>query len=301
MEDKDISSKIKFQNNWNKLKLWLVGNFYFPIKIQIMAKFMKRLAYYLAIWFKMSRNSFLVIFSRKSVLFVFLAGKIIRFVFQVLLIFFLVNGSKTLAGYDSNQTLFFFLTFVAIDSTSQFLFREVYRFRNYVVTGDFDLILVKPFNSLFRILLGGADAVDLITLPFFYLSLFYVGSLLSPSSLDVLLFILLIVVGLLISTAFHIFVISFGIITLEVDHVSMIYRDVTNMGRFPVDIYKEPVKSFLTFFIPVAIMVTLPAKALMGRVSFILVIISLIISALFLFISLKFWNFALKKYTSASS
>jgi len=40
---------------------------------------------------------------------------------------------------------------------AQLLFRDVYRFRPKVVSGDFDLILVKPINPLFRVLLGGAD------------------------------------------------------------------------------------------------------------------------------------------------
>ena len=52
-----------------------------------------------------------------------------------------------------------------IDVISQFLFREVYRFRPLVVSGEFDLVLVKPVSSLFRSLAGGADVIDLITIP----------------------------------------------------------------------------------------------------------------------------------------
>ena len=188
-----------------------------------------------------------------------------------------------------------------IDTTAQFFFREVYRFRNYVVSGDFDLMLVKPMSALFRVLMGGADVIDLITLPPIYLATVYVGSLLAPSVGQVLIYILLIITGMLITTAFHIIVISFGIITLEVDHTIMIYRDVSAMGRMPTDIYKEPLKGILTYFIPVAIMMSLPAKAFLGLASKVAIFSALGISVIFIFISLRFWNFALKKYTSASS
>ena len=242
-----------------------------------------------------------MVLNQKSVLLIFLAGKVLRVLFFIAFLFFLVSGTSTLAGYNSTQAIFFFLTFLVIDTTAQFLFREVYKFRTYVVSGDFDLILVKPLSSLFRVLMGGADVIDLITLPPLYATVIYVGYLLSPSLSHVFIYLLLVLTGLLLTTAFHIIVISMGIITLEVDHTIMIYRDVTNMGRFPVDIYKEPLRGILTYFIPVAIMMSLPAKAFLGYATTVSVLTALVITFLFMFLSLRFWNFALKKYTSASS
>jgi len=73
------------------------------------------------------------------------------------------------------------------------------------------------------------------------------------------------------------------------------------MGRFPIDIYRQPVRGILTYFIPVAIMMTYPAKAFFGLVNFQGILLAIGIAGVFMFISLRFWNFALKKYTSASS
>lgn len=261
----------------------------------------RRLPYYLRIWFLMSKNSFLMVLNQKSVLFIFLAGKILRFAFFLSFLFLLVSGVNTLAGYNPTQAVFFFLTFMVIDTTAQFLFREVYRFRSHVASGDFDLILTKPISALFRTLMGGADVIDLFTIPPLYIAVIYVGNMLNPTTFQIFLYVLLIMTGLLIATAFHIFVMSLGIITLEVDHTIMIYRDVTNMGRFPTDIYKEPLKSALTYFIPVAIMMSLPAKALMGLASGLSIFIAILLAFVFMFASLRFWKFALKKYSSASS
>jgi len=262
---------------------------------------MQNLKKYLKIWLLMSRNSFLAVFNQKAALTIFLTGKLIRFFFFFSFIVFLLKGTKSLAGYNLNQTLLFFLTFNLVDTLSQFLFREVYRFRPLIVSGGFDLILSKPINVLFRSLMGGADLIDLVTIVPLTIATFYVANLLNPSILQTTFFVLLVLNGLIIAAAFHIFVLGLGIISLEIDHTIMIYRDLSSLGRFPIDIYKEPLKGIITFLVPIGIMISFPAKAIMGLMSPAGVIWSLAFGVLILILSFKFWNFALKKYTSASS
>jgi ABC-2 type transport system permease protein len=81
----------------------------------------------------------------------------------------------------------------------------------------------------------------------------------------------------------------------------MIYRDLVSLGRLPIDIYKEPLKGFLTYLIPVGIMVTLPVKSLIGVSTAWGVFVAFLVGILSIFIALRFWTFALRKYTSASS
>jgi len=262
---------------------------------------MKKFKKYLKVWWIMSKNSFVMVISQKLSLFVFLTGKILRFTFFFLFLFFILKGAGTLAGYSGNQVIFFFLTFNIIDVISQFLFREVYRFRPMIVNGDFDFVMVKPINSLFRVLMGGADIIDLITIPPLVIATVYFGFLLKLNFSQVVIYLALIFNGLLIATALHIIVLSLAIVTMEIDHMVMIYKDITNLGRLPVDIYKQPLQTFLTYIIPVGVMMTLPAKAAMGLISPWGAISAFIVGIILIFISLKFWNFALTKYTSASS
>lgn len=249
----------------------------------------------------MARNSLLNWSANRRVLFIFLVGKIIRYIAYFGFLYLLVSGTGGILNYSKEQTLFFTATYVLIDTTAQFFFRNVYSFRRLVITGDLDLILVKPSNTLFRVLLGGPDPIDLVTIPPIILIVVWIGSSLNPGLLQILLYIALILNGLVIAASFHIFVLAFGVISLEVDHLIHLYRDVTSMSRFPVDIYREPLRSVLTFIIPVGVMITIPAKAISGLVGVYGVISSFAIGIIFLFASVKFWNFALKRYTSASS
>jgi len=262
---------------------------------------LKRFGYYLRLWGIMTKNAFLVYTTKKILISIFMLGKLLRFGFFLAFLFFIVQGSGSLAGYSINQTMLFFLTFNLIDVIGQFLYREVYHFRGLIITGGFDMVLTKPYNALFRVLMGGADVIDLMTIPPLIAGTIYVGQQLSPTSAQTLLYIMLLLNGLVIATAFHIAVASLGIVTLEIDHTVMIFRDLMNLGRFPIEIYREPIRGILTYLIPVGVMITIPAKVLFGIVSPLGVVISLLVGALAIILSVRFWNYALRFYSSASS
>ncbi len=296
---------IKIQNIKQKFKTFknlnfeIVSNLGF--RILNFLKVVKRFSYYLRIWLLMSKNSFMMMLSNKKLFAIFLTGKVLRFGFFTAFLFFLVKGSQQLAGYSVIQAIFFYLTFNVVDILAQFLYREVYRFRPLVISGNLDLVLTKPMSALFRALMGGADVIDLVTIPPLIAAVIYVGGMLNPSPGHVIFYIFLLINGLVIATAFHIAVLGLGIITLEIDHTIMIYRDMMRLGRLPVDIYRQPLRGILTYLVPVGIMVTFPAKALMGLVTPLGVIISFALGGILIFSSLKFWHLALKQYTSASS
>lgn len=233
----------------------------------------------------------------------FIIGKIVRFLLFFVFLFAVLSSSQTLAGYSREQVILFFLVFNLVDISIQFLFRGVYVFRPLVVSGNYDLDLLKPLPSFFRPLFGWTDILDFITLvPLLgYFLWFIFAHQLFSGFADLVLFFLLLFNALLIAFAFHLFVCAVCVLTTEIDHLVWVYRDLTSMARFPTDIYQRGIQAILTFTIPVVILITVPAKALLGLLSWQWVIFSFLISGVFLFLSLRFWKFALKQYSSASS
>lgn len=233
---------------------------------------------------------------------VFLIGKLLRFGMFTFFIVVLVSQTQALAGYSLNQTLLFFLTFNLVDILGQLLFRDVYRFRQAVVTGTFDYYLIKPINSLFRSLASGPDLLDFITLiPLLGAIVYLINKLQVGNIENVLVYVALIIASFVISLSFHVLVLSLAILTTEIDHAIMMYRDISGMGRFPIDIYREPIRGLLTFAIPVGIMMSFPVKSLLGFLSPILIIYAIVFAFGFLFVSLKVWGYSLRQYSSASS
>lgn len=216
-------------------------------------------------------------------------------------LYFLVNSTNGIGGYTKDQIIFFYLSFNLVDAAAQFLFREVYRFREYVISGDLDLILVKPINPLLRVLLGGTDLLDLLMLIFITTAVIYTGLGISLSGLNWMTYIALMFNSLLLAAAFHILILTLCVLTTSIDHLTMVFRDTMAMLRIPVDVYSEPLRGILTFVIPLGIMMTFPPKALMGLLSLPLIAISFLIATLALYLSLFFWRRSLHEYQSASS
>lgn len=258
---------------------------------------------YLRVWWKTTLFVFSADLANRGAAGLLLVGKLLRFLFFLGFLILLTTRTKTLAGYNLSQVVFFFLTFNLVDITVQFLLRGIYHFRPLIIKGNFDFYLTKPLNPLFQSLTSHTDILDLITLVplILYLIFFLASGKLIATLTGIFLYCLLVFNAFLIALAFHIVVLAIGILTAEVDHLIWIYRDLTGTGRIPVDIYRPPLRAFLTFIIPVGMMMTFPAKALMGLLQPWLVIFSLIFAGLFLYLALRFWHFALKRYTSASS
>ncbi|MDP1721871.1 MAG: ABC-2 family transporter protein [Candidatus Gottesmanbacteria bacterium] len=263
---------------------------------------MKRLNLYIRIWWKLTVSSFMISLTSRFNAGVFFVGKLLRFLFFLLFLITIFTRTETLAGYSSHQMIFFYLSFSLVDTIAQLFFREVYRFRPLIVSGDFDFALVKPMSPLLRALVGGADPLDLGMLPLYIAAVIYTGGRLGDiHGVNVVFYILLFINGLIISTGFHILVLALGILATEVDHAIMIFRDVVSMGRIPTDVYHEPLRSIMTFVIPVGVMMTFPAKALMGLLSPWMTLFSIALGLLFLLLCLKVWHYALTQYSSASS
>lgn len=261
-----------------------------------------RITQYILIWWRFTVGATQIAFASRLGASIFIVGKLLRFVFLFLFIFLLFSRTSSIAGYSLSQMIFFFLTFNIIDTIPQFLWRDVYRFRGQIVNGYFDYTLLKPISPLFKSLFGGSDMFDFFILVmlsiFLYFSFHSIGVVAAQS---VVIYLLLVVNACMISLAFHIFVLCLGVLTTEVDNAIMLYRDITQMGRFPIDIYKEPLRGFLTFVVPVGIMMTFPAKAVTGLFSLQLVCLSFVIGITLLAVSILCWRYALRHYASASS
>lgn len=268
-------------------------------KIQGLGKFIKIIKRYLRIWFKTSAYSTQAHLSTRRASLMYIAGKFVRFFFFIWFLYLVGGKTQNVAGYSLNQMVTFFLIFNLFDITGQILFRGIYYLRGEIISGALDFKLAKPLNILFQVLTRQTDLLDLPLL------LIILG-LLWRQGLEVdlnraLLFGTMGMASLTLIIAIHTLIAAIGVLTTEVDNTIMIYRDLSVMARVPVDIYINPIRALLTFVIPVGVIMTFPAKVLLGLLSWQVAILSFLMSGVFLWISLRFWQFALTHYSSASS
>ncbi len=242
----------------------------------------------------------MIVQSRTGIVF-FTLGKILRFLFFLGVIFIVFKKTSSLNGWSLNQVLLCYFVFNFLDTATQMLYREVYRFRPLLVSGNLDLVLIRPYNPLLKVLLGGVDFLDLLLLIPYFLILNFLLLQQTTNLLSFLLFWIFIINSFLILTAFHILVLGLAIFTTDVDHTIFIYRDIFRLGQFPIDIYKNPINFIFTFIIPIGVITTFPIKIFYSILNWQSIIISFLISIISLSFSLFFWKKALYHYQSASS
>jgi ABC-2 type transport system permease protein len=233
----------------------------------------------------------------------FLIGKIVRFFLFLIFLTSLTGLTGSLGGYRREQIILFYLVFYFIDLSSQFLFRGVYQFRYSVISGSYDINLLRPLPSFFVPVFGWTDILDfIVVVPLgIYLFGYILANHLFNGGLNLILFLLLLVNSLLLAFSFHLFTCAVCIVTTQIDPLVWVYRDLTSMARFPTDIYQKGVRAVLTFIIPVVILMTVPTKTLLGLLSWQWIFFSFILGITSVLGSLHCWQSALRRYSSASS
>lgn len=258
-----------------------------------------RLKFYWLYWVKMSAMTFQSLMATRLASILFLSGKLIRIGFWLVFLLALKDKINLLSGYNLDQLIVFFLIYNVFDLLGQIFYRGIYWYRGEIISGNFDFTLLKPLNPLFQVLASHTDWLDIP--PLILTVIFLIIKLPAVSGVELLAFIFMGILAMVLVTAIHVLVASIGVLTTEVDHVIWIYRDLSQMARFPMDIYIEGVRLFLTFVIPIGLIFTVPAKALLGVLSTQWMLLTVAFTVGFYLAIIKFWQYALKKYQSASS
>lgn len=258
---------------------------------------------YWRVWFITASNMLQETFVNRATNAFFMFGKILRLSMNLIFLHLLRENTHNFAGYTADQMVIFYLTYQFIDVFSQVFYRGVYVFGQKVRSGEFDLYLSKPISPLFRALTSHPDINDaLFLIPSTIISIGIGMQLnLNVSTNNALLYFALLLNAFCISTAIHILVLAIGVITTEVDGTVWLFRDVLRLAQWPMTLYFEPLRTILFYIIPVGIMVTMPAHALLGMQSQEGILLSFALGVGSLIVSMRFWHWSLRQYSSASS
>lgn len=168
--------------------------------------------------------------------------------------------------------------------------------------GDLDLLLSKPVNSQFMISLQKASTAMvgnlLIGTSWFVYSLIQLPDF---NSLRLLWLIYLIPCGLVALYTMRFFMAATAVIFARSENLQFIWFQLYRLGMRPDSMYVPWLKWFLLTALPVGVIASVPARALLNPPHYGLFVWVLILAVFLIYLSHKFWNFALRFYSSASS
>ena len=174
---------------------------------------------------------------------------------------------------------------------------------DHIRNGTLDFILLKPADAQFlvstaRFLPWRSLGIVAAALVFGY-AFFEIGRV--PSVTDIALALVMLAAAVLVLYALWILVISVAFRAVRVDNLRYFFDAVFDAARWPASVFKGVVSFLFTFVIPLALMTTYPAQALLGTLNPARFVGGLVGALLFFAVSRFVWTRAIATYTSASS
>lgn len=220
---------------------------------------------------------------------------------SVELIFGQVNS---IAGWAKNEVyLVVFINLLFSDICWTLTFRNMGNFSQWVRRGELDSALLKPVNTRFFLsfMILEFDHYARMAVEF-YLIYHYTMLITGTFTLfNLLIFLWLLGCGWLIFYSIFFAITTTNIWFINLANLLDFFGAIQRLGRNPTYIYQKAWFLLFTFVIPAAYTATFPAEALLGRIQLSKIIIAPILAIIFLWGSQKFFRFALKYYSSASS
>jgi ABC-2 type transport system permease protein len=118
---------------------------------------------------------------------------------------------------------------------------------------------------------------------------------------DALLFVVLLVVGALTIYCFWLAIATLAFWIVDVWQIIELFDGVYQTGRWPVSIYPGWLRFGVTFLVPIAFAITVPAEAVTSRLEWPTVVLALGFAAAVFAFTRWWWGFGLRRYSGASA
>jgi len=259
---------------------------------------------YLKIYARLLKMNFNVLLAYRIGFLNSVVGSIGWALFQIISIYLLTSRNTSFYGWSREQLILLGAIFNIFVGIFHAVFsRNFGRFSQIMNRGEFDLLLVKPvdpqfltslwwfsYSSLVRILIGAGFVVYLFNIMHMVLTF-----------LSVIKFIVLIGFGICILYAVWLLVCTLIIWQTNLSNLVDFLYTINIVIRYPREMFQTANPVVFYFLLPLTFVIITPTKALLGNMSYVDLFGLIFFAVVFLFISRKFWNFALRFYTSASS
>ena len=238
-------------------------------------------------------NFFIQVFQTVLVLLVSLGGLSIIF-----------SHADNLGGWKPDELLavvgiYFFvggLINLVIQPSMQKLMEDVRQ-------GTLDFLLTKPEDAQVLVSVRQVQIWKLVDIVLGLVVLIVagvrMGTVITPWT--AVSFVLMLLAGAIIIYSFWLMLATFTFWFVKIDNILVIFQSMYEAGRWPVSIYPAWLRVILTFIVPVAFAVTIPAEAAVGRLTPAMLLGGLALAAAMLIFSRWFWRFGIKHYSGASA
>lgn len=217
-------------------------------------------------------------------------------------LFLFYRTGYTFTGWSWEAALVVLGIFTLLQGFSAtFLAPNLNRIVRHVQEGTLDFILLKPIRSQFWLSTYTISPWGVPDLIFGSIVIGYAGQRLGLRVENYLLSLVPLLCGLMILYSLWFMLGATSIWFVKIYNVTEVLRSLVEAGRYPIVAYPAAYRFFFTFVVPVTFLTTIPAEVMLGRVQIHWLIGAALLALALFWASSRFWRFALRFYTSASS
>ena len=224
-------------------------------------------------------------------------------VFLVLILLVLYSNTSDIAGWSKGDSFILTATIFFMQALSTALFFSLQEIPNQIRMGTMDFVVTKPVDSQFWVSTRrfNFDQIGPVLAAFAMIAIGVRSSGVHPDLFQWLTYSVLCCCALAVFYAFNLALMTTGIWLIRVDNLWVLGESVTQIARYPLDIYGNGVQKVLTYWVPLGLLATIPSRQLVKGLDPSMVLLGLVWAVGAVIASRCFWSYALKHYSSASS
>ena len=215
-----------------------------------------------------------------------------------------LRDGRTLGGYSFAESLvvlgWFTLLKAVLDGA---ISPSIAAVVEHVRKGTLDFVLLKPADAQFLVSTARFlpwRAVNVVTAFGFFVYAFTKMGRAPPLS-GVACSVILLGGAIVLLYSLLVMTVSVAFYAVRVDNLTFLLGAIFDAARWPSTVFRGAVRIIFTFVIPLALMTTYPARALLGTLAPRDVAFASGVAGAFAIVARQVWNRAIGSYTSASS
>ncbi len=263
----------------------------------------KVLKKYFFLYVAMFKASFIADLEYRANFFSRILTDVFWYIAQIITFEVLYQHTEKIGDWNVKEMRVFLGLLFVIDAFYMIIIHEnLENITEKVRKGDLDLLLAKPVNSQFMLTLQKANTAIfgnlLLGSSWLVYSLIGLGDF---NYLKLLWLIILLPCSLVVIYSMRFMFSASAVIFTRSENLQFLWWQVYRLGMRPDSMYTPYIKYVLLTIIPVGVIISIPARALLNPPNLNYLLWPLVLVPILLYGTHRFWNFALKFYSSASS
>ncbi len=211
-------------------------------------------------------------------------------------IFIIFKNTNSFAGWDFSETALLYGTWSLTFSIYNTFGSGVLEIENYIITGNLDMLLLKPISTLYQVISSRINVMGIAFLIFgsIMVFIFSIKVSITWSFIKILYLIVTIITGGILIFSSYLIIGCIAFWTLKSNAAIRVGYDIHKFAQYPLDIYGKQIKVLLVFIIPYAFSNYYPIAFLLGKSNIFYSIISPIVSIVLFIFALLIWKMGLK-------